>query len=494
MTSLRRVSSRSGAAALSTLSRVTSVNAIKNISSNFLSTLDCSNSLRSAIQSITRKECFARLDYIKCLSIYDISVLFRYAADANLEVFDEKKFLADQTQIMRSIITAIDMAVKVSRGSLSEGTKIISTESRNEGDTDALRFVAVTRIFAEWRNLRMVPKGYKRYAINLSLGYRDVLQNLEKIERGVHEYLRHYQTEKNDASNEQGTVAIPSPTLRQLLQFEARTKVHKRLPCLAEKSSASGLLWTKRQLHYQTVLLGNMLVVPCCYASGKEAAQAAYRMVYTDYHGWAVRQIFTRSFGGSPPLDTLWRVMYPPKYSPKPPSTVTSKFETCPIKHSKDAANRLAPLSDIQSATTLSTSESIESQEEENEVLIVLEKFRLEMVEKWEDLLRMFNCGKEEKRKVKENLILSSESHFNLNHFNRDLVEKSLQTNCVDENGSETNSVVTNSSDSSRQQAGLSVIQKSKRDTDDFIRGITPIISDLDVLIDEMNMNDPTKA
>lgn len=490
--SLGRMASKSSGTALSTLSRVTSVDAIKHLSSNLLSTLDCSTSIRSAIQSITRKECFARLDYIERLSINDIAILFQYAADANLDVFNEEKFLADNTQTVRSVITAIKMAVRVSRGSLSEGTKIVSTTERSEGDIDALRFVAVTRIFAEWRNVRMVPKGYQRYAIGLSLGYRDVLQNLEKIERGVHEYLKHHQN-TNRQSDRDPDAAIPSPTLKQLLQFEAATKVHKSLPRLKEYSAASGFLWTKRQLHYQTVLLTNMLEVPVFYASGAEAARAAYHTVYIDYHGWAVKQIFKRSFGGSPPLDKLWLHLSPPTDSPRSHGKYNPKQDDFPP--------RARMLSDMNSATTVSISERSESRDDdsENEVLVALDNFRVEIVEKWEDLLRMFNCGKEEKRKQKANLILSSESHFNLNQFNRDMVESSLQDN----SGSDISDIVSFSSRGSstaaetvatKQQVNHQLIQKSKGDTEDFIRGVSPMIADLGVLIDQLNMNDPSKA
>jgi len=509
--SLGRMASKRSGNALSTLSRVTSVDAIKSISNNFLSTLDCSKSIRSAIQSITRKECFARLDYIERLSINDISIIFRYAADASLDGFDKEKFSDDQTQIVRSVITAIDMAVKVSRGSLSEGMKIISTAERSAGDVDALRFVAATRVFAEWRNLRMSPKGYQRYAIGLSLGYRDILQNLEKIERGVHEYLRHYQTFNKESGKDPNT-PIPSPTLRQLLGFEARINIHKKLPILKEQSSASGLLWTKRQLHYQTVILSNSLEVPESHASGEEAARAAYRTVYNNYHGWAVKQIFTRSFGGSPPLDKFWLTICPPTDSPKIHGGTNHKYKhkRKPSQEFPDVPHLLRAFSETNSSTSVSMSERTETQEEDNEVLVALDNFRHGIVEKWEDTLRMFNCGKQEKRKLNENLILSSESYFNLNQLNRDMVDSSLQNNTgIDI--SDINSIVSASTNGcsstsstlaatvaetavSRQKSYVCSIQKAKEDTEDFIRGISPMIADLGVLIDQLNMNDPSKA
>jgi len=504
---------------LSSLSRVTSVDTIKNLSKNLLSSLDCSNSLRSAIQSITRKECFARLDYIEQLPVSDISILFRYAADANLNDFEKRKFIAEQTQIVQAMITALDMAVKVSRGCLSEGTTIISTSERSVGSIDALRFVAVTRIFAEWRNLRLVPKGgYQRYAVGLSLAYRDMLQNLEKIERGVHEYLRHHQT--LDKERKSPTSLIPSPTLRQLLQFELEIKLHKKLPYLTEKSSASGLLWTKRQLHYQLATLGNSLEVPEYYASPKDAASAAYRIVYNDYHGWAVKQIFSHSFSGSPPMDKIWLSINPPNNLSRINGggggeqnyTTTTSTTKCPNARPDDNYPPLLArkLSDAASCATsqISSSSSIESsvitEEDDNEFLAVMEKFGDEIVEKLEDLLRMFNCGKEEKKKRNDNLILSSESHFNLDQLNTDFVGGSSfhnSGNNMNDNisimSSSTSTVpsIDNTGVASQRQLTLSnVIESSKRDVADFVRNLSPMVADIDDLINELNMSDPTKA
>lgn len=516
---IRRPSIKGNDITLSSLSRVTSVDTFKNLSKNLLSSLDCSNSLlRSAIQSITRKECFARLDYIEQLSINDITILFRYATDANLHDFEKKKFIAEQTHIVRAVITALDMAVKVSRGCLSEeATKIISKSEKNrtEGDIDALRFVAVTRIFAEWRNLRMVPKGYQRYAVGLSLAYRDVLQNLEKIERGVHEYLRHYQTLNKEKK---------SPTIRQLLQFELEMKVHKKFPYLKEKSSASGLLWTKRQLHYQLATFGNSLEVPEYYASPKDAASAAYKIVYSDYHGWAIKHIFLQSFGGSPPIGKIWLSICPPKYLPRTSNGGGKQQYKETSKRSEDDDDYPPPpparkLSDVTSSCTASQISSSSSvceedsaastteEEDDNEFLVAMEKIGGGIVEKWEDILRMFNCGKEEKKKRTHNLILSSESHFNLNQLNTDIVggggggSSSFHnpttggSNIITTDNNDNCSIVSSpSSTVSSSSIEDTVIENSKRDVADFVRNVSPMVADLGKLIDELNMNDPTKA
>jgi len=460
-------------------------------------------------------------DYIEQLPVSDISILFRYAADANLNDFEKRKFIAEQTQIVQAMITALDMAVKVSRGCLSEGTTIISTSERSVGSIDALRFVAVTRIFAEWRNLRLVPKGgYQRYAVGLSLAYRDMLQNLEKIERGVHEYLRHHQT--LDKERKSSTSLIPSPTLRQLLQFELEINLHKKLPYLTEKSSASGLLWTKRQLHYHLATLGNSLEVPEYYASPKDAASAAYRIVYNDYHGWAVKQLFSHSFSGSPPMDKIWLSINPPNNlsringgggGDEQNYMTTTSTTKCPNNTRPD--DNYPPLlarklSDAASCATsqISSSSSIESsvitEEDDNEFLAVMEKFGDEIVEKLEDLLRMFNCGKEEKKKRSDNLILSSESHFNLDQLKTDFVGGSSFHDSGN-NMNDNNSIVSSSTStvpsidntvvaSQRQLTLSNVIESSKRDIADFVRKLSPMVADIDDLINELNMSDPTKA
>jgi hypothetical protein len=446
--------------ALSGLSKVTSVDTFKNLSKNFFHSLD-SCSLRAAIHAITRKECFVRSDYIERLSINDFAVLYRYASDLNLVDFDKAKFLSEQTQIVRSVITAMDMAVKVSRGCLVEASTIEEWK-RSEGDVDALYFVAVTRIFAEWRTLRLVPQGYQRYAVGLSLAYRDVLQNLEKIERGVHAYHQDQQKQQHNSSR------IPSPTLKQLLQYEIDTKLHKNLPKLQEKSSASGLLWTKRQLHYQVATFNNSLEVPACYPSAKEAAKAAYLIVYDEYHGWAVKQIFSHSFGGSPPLDAIWLSLDPPKDMPKNSKQTKTGTEAAPSSFGDQPQRTLSDVSsDVQN-----------SGEEDNQFLLALENMNRGIAEKWEDMLRMFNCGKEEKNK-KESLVLSSESHFNLSALVSD------------------NSIHSSSSIAPQQHRFVQTsdpIERSKRDAEDFVHAVSPMIADLGVMIDALNMNDPSRV
>ncbi len=255
--------------ALSRLSRVSSSETMKKLSSTLRNTFK-SYRRRAALKAITRKECFAKLEYIGQLSIHDIIILFRYANDVNQMDFQKKRFMLEQSQLVRSMVTAVDMAVAMSRG--GQKLKLMVNIERKKGEVDALYFTAVVRIFAEWRSMRLVPEGYSRYAVGLNLAYRDILQNLAKIEDGVHAYMKHYGATPEDD--------VPlCPTLREVLEFEIETRVHQKLPNLKDGSAASGLLWTKRQLHYQSSLFLNTLQVPYKFATTQAGLAAAYSEV-----------------------------------------------------------------------------------------------------------------------------------------------------------------------------------------------------------------------
>ena len=188
-----------------------------------------------------------------------------------------------------------------------------------------------------------------------------MLKNLSKMEDGVHSYLKHceslYQHDKEGH--------VPSPTIRQLLQFEIDTNIHRNLPYLTEKSSASGVLWTKRQIGYQLATFRNSLQVSETYLNGADAAKAAYREVYEDFHSWPLRQVFSRAFGVSPPLDDIWGVMTPPP----------EDHEAIP-----EAPDLLRSLSDAS------------DDEGDNEFLEALEDFGKLVAGKWEEILGHFNC------------------------------------------------------------------------------------------------------
>jgi hypothetical protein len=58
-----------------------------------------------------------------------------------------------------------------------------------------------------------------------------------------------------------------------IVQHEIELRVHAHLPVLADKSAASGLLWAKRQIHYQTLLFENISQIPFAFPSSKAAVR-----------------------------------------------------------------------------------------------------------------------------------------------------------------------------------------------------------------------------
>lgn len=78
-----------------------------------------------------------------------------------------------------------------------------------------------------------------------------------------------------------------------------------------EKSAGMGLLWVRRQLHYQTEIFANVLNVPSKFTETRSAVSAAYTEVYGQYHGWAVQKIFNYSFQAAPKAKVIYRHMNP---------------------------------------------------------------------------------------------------------------------------------------------------------------------------------------
>jgi len=195
------------------------------------------------------------------------------------------------------------------------------------GDVDALQFCAAMRLFAEWRLLRQVPSGYLAYAKGVNLGHKDICQNVAKMENAIHEYIQSTDAEIYGVSTAKD-VAIEctadpactsarimrrSPTLRQLLIHEINMNTHTtdKLPRLKEGTAAMGLLWVRRQLHYQTALFNNIICVPKDYPSAVKAVGAAYSEVYDNIHGWTIQKIFNYSFTAAPNAEEIYRHMNP---------------------------------------------------------------------------------------------------------------------------------------------------------------------------------------
>jgi len=293
--------------------------------------------------ALSTNEPFISVDQISELTLADVAVVFRYAIESGRDNFSPMTLLSGgdtslpSNQRMVEMMQAMDTAVSSSRGeniSPADTTplQVDFTSNRNNhgplsldigyGDIDALQFCAAMRLFAEWRLLRQVPTGYKAYAVGMNLGHKDVVQNVAKIENAVHQWIESaHPVEPTSANGGVGCIANDtstsalnvqrSPTLRQLLLHETEMGTHKKLPRLKDNTAAMGLLWVRRQLHYQTVIFSNVISVPELYPTAIEAVGTAYTEVYDRFHGWAVQKIFNYSFQAAPNAEEIFRHMNP---------------------------------------------------------------------------------------------------------------------------------------------------------------------------------------
>lgn len=269
--------------------------------------------------TLSNPEAFISLNDIARLTLKDVSLAFRYAVESTRSDFQSNKFMSGVSSRVKDVFTKMSDAASLSRG---KGILVPITGSKLvPGDIDALNFCAAMRIFAEWRILRQVPEGYKGYAVGMSLGQKDIVQNVGKIEKAVHDWIEHH---AEAIGEDDVSPPLFSPTLRDLLQFEVSTGFHEQLPRLKEKSAAMGLLWVRRQLHYQTALFANVIQVPIRFDTARAAISAAYEEVYNKYHGWAVQKIFTYSFQAAPDTSEVYKVMNPEKFR-----EVTKAAHTC---------------------------------------------------------------------------------------------------------------------------------------------------------------------
>mmetsp|Transcript_22883 Transcript_22883/g.63535 ORF Transcript_22883/g.63535 Transcript_22883/m.63535 type:complete len:711 (+) Transcript_22883:814-2946(+) len=271
---------------------------------------------------LSNTDCFVPLKDIAESTLKDITMSFRYAVESTQRGFNSGQFLSGILPQVKKMIERTSVATTMARG------KDISAPITAEpvgyppavpsGDIDAINFCAAMRIFAEWRVLRQVPPGYKGYAVGIGLGQKDIVQNIAKIEQAIHDYVDRKRSGNEDSllGNNSGIASkqvLTSPTLRDLLQYEVDTDLHDntKLPRLKEKSAAMGLLWVRRQLMYQTSIFNNVLEVGTRFDSSRAAVQAAYDEVYGNLHGWAVQKIFSYSFQAAPEGIEIYKYMNP---------------------------------------------------------------------------------------------------------------------------------------------------------------------------------------
>ena len=214
------------------------------------------------------------------LTLADMGHIFQYASKMNQKDFNRLQFVRECRPSTQKALEILEKAVAASRGQDVMLSCLTRNQATHSDSMDALAFCAVARIFAEWRNIRAVPPGKPAFAFGMGLARRDLVQNIGKMENAVHEWLNFHEGVVMKASSSSSTHSSDyvslrtSPTLRQLLQHEVEVKMHTRLPRLAENSAASGLLWIKRQLMYQSLAMENNARVPVKFPTPKAAVSS----------------------------------------------------------------------------------------------------------------------------------------------------------------------------------------------------------------------------
>jgi hypothetical protein len=134
---------------------------------------------------------FLSIETTAGLGLGDIKDLFRYSLVVNRSDFNREAFVTKvRNTKCRDAICSMDQIVLATRGFMSAKSLPSQLEYKSYASSmDALYFVAVVCIFAEWRSLRLVPPGHHRYSIGMGLARRDLIQNAQKIELAVQHYM-----------------------------------------------------------------------------------------------------------------------------------------------------------------------------------------------------------------------------------------------------------------------------------------------------------------
>jgi len=446
---------------------------------------------------LSSSDCFVPLKDIADSTLKDVTMSFRYALESTRRDFNRGKFLGGLLPRVKKMMERMSTATTLARGS---GVLSPITADRKghmqapTGDIDAINFCAGMRIFAEWRVLRQVPPGYKGYAVGVGLGQKDIVQNIAKIEHAIHDYMDLRSKNGNESESTSSSFTnngtnshqvVTSPTLRDLLQYEVDTDVHDntKLPRLKEKSAAMGLLWVRRQLLYQTHIFNNVLDVPTKFDSSRAAVQAAYDDVYGDLHGWAVQKIFSYSFQAAPVGIEIYKYMNPHRLEE------VQKEANAKILGLQSGTKRKfgigGPLGFLKLDNTPIGKFTRHVGNEWN-------KIACNVVHEWDKLSD--NVGNEF-----DKVAGTVGQLFGQQQDDDKLDRKRRVNNCAaltEELDRETEAV---SKDAAKElEMEQYINQEMRKDAYDHIKAylevVDPLLNDLSTLIDEFNMDDPTKV
>ena len=430
---------------------------------------------------LSSQELFASNEDAANLTVRDITAIFRYALEVNRKDFDRTIFTSSLSTQANNVLTSMDVAVSASRGSNVDLGQVSVSDSilSSSGHMDVLYFLAAVRIFADWRCARFVPDGHRRYAMSVSLGRRDLVQNIGKVERAVHAWIEATQLKcgpDSEASDlDDNDQHLISPTIEQLLQHELDTGVHKKLPNVTEASAGNGLLWILRQLLYHTSMVRKSLQVPSTYSTTRAAVEAAYEEVYGSYHGWTTQQIFRRSLRGAPEFSEILKLLEEDQKDHQSPNTI-GLLQSCatPVDHPRINTSDRA----IQNIGTPEPSSPVEN-------------FVDGLLVEWSKAvahLSRFNCHEfsNQKSPVSGPLFLD----FDLGQKERSPLSFKAPMRTESDVSDNTEDLTASSSDS-EESCPVSFLEQ---DLADHGKELAEVLQGLQVLISAKNMNDPGKV
>lgn len=434
---------------------------------------------------ISGHKLFASKEDVAHLTVRDVTTIFRYTLEVNRRGLGKMRFLSSLSTRAAKVIASVDVAVSASSGSTVEARQVSepTTTTNASGQIDTLYFLAAVRIFADWRCDRFVPDGYRRYAMSVSLGRRDLVQNIAKVERAVHAWIRVKRVKTtspnvDSSSNSGSDQSLVSPTMEELLQHEIETQIHKSLPTVIEESAANGLLWITRQLMYHANMVRKSLQVPSIYPTTREAVETAYEEVYGSYHGWTTQQIFRRSLQGAPEFCEILKLLEEDTRNENlTPTRLFESVVTTPVRHNSS-------IQTVQPVSSPNPPSAIES---------LVENFRMEWSKAATHLSR-FNCQGASTPRSKPSGPLVVDFDLCQKEISPTLFSFSappMRTESdVSEDSSHTEELTASSSDSD-DSGPVSLLEQ---DFVDHGTELTAVLSGLHDLISANNMNDPGKV
>jgi Glycolipid transfer protein (GLTP) len=239
--------------------------------------------------------------------------------------------------------------------------------------------------------------------------------------------------------------------------WEIEQKMHPRLPKVREKSGASGLIWICRQLKYQSLIFQNILQVPLVHPTAKMAVTAAYTTTYEAYHGFLVKNVFLSSFDAAPSADEILNHMIP----------------VGPVKELVDESSRNSSVVDenTNGFIHLDHSSIRTTVSSPNPFEIIGSHFLSEWI-KVQRFLNQCNGIHAESSSSRNGLLVPGKNCSVIDLKDVGLLE----------------------APSDKTTKGVLFMEMVEEKISSFNGTIQPVLSELDLLIDQLGINDPTKC